>query len=220
MSNLRKDHNIHSKETFKEAYKDRTWDFYRYHVAECIRFGQPGQWVDLGSGCGFFVECANRFGIPCVGLEGSQYAISKAKSRDPNIDVRQHFLGDKLPFENDSISTVVCNQVIEHLPREIAIRMLSECYRVLKLQGVLLIFSPSKYDTKQKKEQSHINLYTPKSLKSEVACVGFEIISARNAPREIFGSSFIARAFAHGLYFLFPFDFLSASANCIAIKLD
>src|SRR5665647_3034919 len=98
---MEKDYNVHTQELFESAYKNRTWRAYRDIVARCISFGEPGLWVDLGAGCGFLVECAHRFGIRCVGLEGAAYAVSKAKSRCPDIDVRQHFLHDKLPFENN-----------------------------------------------------------------------------------------------------------------------
>lgn len=209
------------RDYFRKWYKDRTWKVYQHLVAECIRFGEPGRWLELGAGCGFFVECAYRFGIPCIGLEGSQYAVSKAKSRCPGIDMRQHFLQDGLPFEDNSISTIMCNQVIEHVPRRTAVHMLAECYRVLKLQGVILIFSPSKYNHSQTKDQdpTHINLYAPKSLKFEVEQAGFRVISTRNTPRS-FGKSVPSRLFATALYLLFPFDWLSGSANCIGVKSD
>lgn len=44
----------------------------------CILFGEPRRWIDLGAGCGFFIECANRFGIDGIGLESSRYAVSKS----------------------------------------------------------------------------------------------------------------------------------------------
>lgn len=216
---MERDYNIYTKELFAKDYKDRSWKFYRNVFAECILFGEPGRWLDLGAGCGFFVECAYRFGITCIGLEGSHYAVSKAKSRCPGIDMRQHFLPDDLPFEDNSISTVMCYQVIEHIDRQTAIHMLAECHRVLKPQGVILIFSPSKYNHSQAKDQSHINLYTPKALKFEVEQAGFHVSSTRNTPRS-FGKSFPSRLFATALYFLFPFDWLSESANCIGIKSD
>lgn len=217
---MERDYNVHTREMFTKVYKDRTWEFYRNLVAECICFGEPGPWIDVGAGCGFFVECATRYGIHCIGLEGSQYAVSKAKSRCPGIDIRQHFLQDDLPFEDNSISTIVCHQVIEHVTKQTATHMLAECYRVLKLKGVILIYSPSKYSSSQKKEEDHINLYAPKSLKFEVERAGFRVISARNTPRSNFGNSSASHLFAAAIYFLFPFDFLSESANCVGVKSD
>jgi len=213
-----KEKNIHTKKLFEKYYETRDWNWYRDLVAECIRYGMPGKWLDLGAGLGLFVECAQRFGIDCIGLEGSEYAVSKAKERVPNMNISHHFLEDKLPFENNSISTIVCYQVIEHICQKTVRFMLAECYRILVENGIILIYSPSKYNRKERLEETHINLYSPSSLRKELRSAGFEVLATPNTPRSLFGPFKIAEYVTRGIYKLFPFDCLSATANCIAVK--
>ena len=210
--------NIHSPGDFQKSYGNRDWNWYRGLLATSIRYGMPGTWLDLGAGLGLFVECARRFGIDCIGLEGSEYAVKLAKKRRPDIDIRQHCLDDKFPFENNSISTIMCHQTIEHVCPEVANFMLKECYRVLIKEGVILIYSPCMYDKKQRVEERHINLYNPSRLRTELKEAGFVNTEANNSSRMILGNCRIARYIMQGVFKLFPFDFLSASANCIAVK--
>lgn len=51
-----KGNNLHTKEIFEKAYRDRNWEFYRGILAECIRYGEPGLWLDLGAGLGFLLN--------------------------------------------------------------------------------------------------------------------------------------------------------------------
>ncbi|MFC2051605.1 class I SAM-dependent methyltransferase [Chloroflexota bacterium] len=55
-----------------------------------------------------------------------------------NID----FIGDALnvPIKNDSFDTVICNQVIEHVPKPW--KLIEEIYRILKKDGTLLLSGP------------------------------------------------------------------------------
>jgi len=213
-----KHRNLHTKEIFEQAYGNRDWNWYRSLVAESIKYGMPGKWLDLGAGLGFFVECSQRFGIDCTGLEGSAYAVNEAKKRYTGIDIKQHFLEDGLPFENNSISTIVCHQTIEHISPEAARIMLKESYRVLKKDGVILIYSPCIYNRKQRTEETHINLYKPKQLAAELNRTGFVNIRRMDNPRMFLGNYRIAKFIMSGIFKIFPFDFLSASANCIAVK--
>ena len=210
--------NIHSATLFKSAYGDRDWVFYRPLLGSCITYGKPGTWLDLGAGLGLFTECAFRFGIDCIGLEGSEYAVDEARSRVPGLDIRLHDLGEYLPFGDNSIATVVLNQTVEHLENATAKFVLRESYRVLEPGGVLLIYSPCWYNKKERKEVTHINLYSPRTLAAEVKQACFEIVAEPNSPNFLLGKSAVGRTMVSLLFKLFPADFLSASANCIAQK--
>ncbi|MFA6097237.1 MAG: class I SAM-dependent methyltransferase [Candidatus Paceibacterota bacterium] len=207
------------KDYFIKWYGGRNWDRYRDLVAGCIKYGAPGKWLDVGCGTGYFVECAGKFGIDCVGIDGSADAVNIAKARCSSLDIRQHFLENKLPFEDDSMSTIMCNQVIEHLSLEAADHMLSECHRILKPHGVIFINSPCKYNTRERySDETHINLYTPGSLKMKLEKAGFRTVASLNSPMKILGTNRISKNIIYLLFKLFPIDHLSASANCIAVK--
>jgi len=211
--------NLHTNDLFRIDYGDRDWNWYRDLMSTCIRYGMPGKWLDLGAGLGLFVECANRFGINCIGLEGSDYGIEISRIRFPNIDMRKHFLEDELPFENDSISTIMCYQVIEHLTSQTVTFLFKESYRILKEGGVLFVYSPSKYNRKERLKETHINLYTNNKLIKKLTNSGFEIHEKNiNSPNLFLGTSRISVYLMRVVYKLFPFSYLSATANCIAIK--
>ncbi len=213
-----KERNLHTKEIFERAYGDRDWNWYRGLLAESVTYGMPGKWLDLGAGLGLFVEAATRFGIDCVGLEGSQYGVRTAKERFPALDIRQHFLEDRLPFEDHSISTIMCHQTIEHISPAVAQSVLKESYRVLIKGGVILIYSPCIYDRRQRAEETHVNLYTPGRLRAELKEAGFVDIRRCDSPRMILGNWVLSRWIVSALFRIFPIDTLSATANCIAIK--
>ena len=210
--------NIHSETLFETSYGNRDWISYKPLLASCITYGKPGTWLDLGAGLGLFAECAFRFGIECIGLEGSEYAVDEAKKRVHGLDIRLHELGERIPFSNNSIATIVLNQTIEHLENSTARFVLRECYRVLEPGGILLIYSPCRYNRKERKEISHINLYSPNTLAAEVKQTHFNIVAEPNSPNLLLGKSRIGRKVMGLLFKLFPADFLSASANCIVQK--
>ena len=211
------DSNIHPRELFENAYGQRGWRHYRWLVAVCIEQSEPGLIVDVGAGLGFFVEACARYGLSCVGLEGSEYAVENARERF-RMDIRHHYLSRPMPFGNDSVAAVVCNQTIEHLPSDIAKHMLRESYRVLRHGGLLAVFSPCRYEPSQAAEPSHINLYTPTTLRAEVLAAGFREYRAADSARPIFGRTRPMRLVASVLLKLTRWSVLSASANCLAFK--
>jgi SAM-dependent methyltransferase len=211
---------IYSKESFTVGYPDDSWNSSRRLLARCIRKGKPGPILDIGCGLGFFLECCQKFGVPCVGLEGSAYAVQAAKEREPALDIRQHDLEDSFPFKDGTFSIVMCNQVIEHLPKKTAQHALSESYRVLSNGGNLFVYSPS-IANPQSYQSAHINLYSPKSLKKELAQVGFKKVKQLNHPLKFSWKPLIPfNKVIRALFVLFPLSFYSASANCIATKLQ
>ena len=60
---------------FEKWYSNRDWRFYRPILSEVIFFSEPGPILDVGAGTGLFVEAALRWGIDCVGIEGSGEAV-------------------------------------------------------------------------------------------------------------------------------------------------
>lgn len=134
------------------------------------------------------------------------------------MDIRQYFLEDKIPLEDNIISTIICNQAIEHISPETAVFMLKECYRILKKGGVIFVYSLCKYDKRQRKEVTHINLYTPNRLRMELENVGFRVKYNLNSPRAILGNFTIGKYIVKVIYKLFPIDFLSDTANYVAFK--
>ena len=130
---------------FEKFYLSRDWRFYKGVLSRIVAMSEPGPILDLGAGCGYLVEASHRWGWECVGLEGSENAVKIARHRCPEIDIRQFLLSEPLPFERDYFSTVVMNQVIEHLEPSVANNCIAEAFRVLRPGGALIIFSPSRF---------------------------------------------------------------------------
>jgi ubiquinone/menaquinone biosynthesis C-methylase UbiE len=66
------------------------------------------------------------------------YASSQKKHTIIPYDIRN----DDIPFDNDSTDAIYCSHVIEHLENIHIQKMFSECYRVLKKNGILRIVCP------------------------------------------------------------------------------
>ena len=209
--------NITTKEDFERDYSQRHWSWYQDLLSECVRNGVPGKWLDLGAGLGLFVECAQRFGINCIGLEGSDYAIETALKRFPGITMKKNLLSQPLPFADNSIATIMCYQVLEHLLPEVMDFTLRESYRILQPGGRIFIYSPSKFNKRERQDPTHINLFSLSELRRSLNKVGFKIVEEDNTPIFFSAKKFLKRLSIE-VFRLFPFSFLSATANCVAEK--
>jgi predicted SAM-dependent methyltransferase len=63
------------------------------------------------------------------------------RARGPEVQVVWD-LADGLPFPESSCSAIFSEHLIEHVTKEEATRLLSECHRVLKASGVLRVSTP------------------------------------------------------------------------------
>ncbi len=211
--------NIHSQEQFATAYGSRRPAFYSSTLATIVRDGKPGPILDLGAGLGLFAELAQTWGLNIVALEGSEYAVTSARTRCPSLDIRVHDLGDALPFEANSIANVALNQVIEHIDPDRFDKVLQETYRILEPGGRLFIWSPSSRNVKERDQPTHINLIMPSALRAALLNSGFTILAEPNsgfwfAPNPGRVGALASRILAR---ILSP-DWVVATANAVAGK--
>lgn len=61
---------------------------------------------------------------------------------DGNTDIVCDFVKDKLPFEDNSIEEVVCEEVLEHIPFRFAGQVIAEVFRILKPMGKFTVQVP------------------------------------------------------------------------------
>lgn len=202
-------------------YSSRDWQAYSGLLAKIVEHSQPGSILDLGAGCGYFVEAAVKWGISSVGLDGSIDAVEMARKRMPDIDIRLHRLSDDLPFDACSFHTVVLNQVIEHLEPEVMQHALHEVYRVLSPGGMLLITSPSCYNKAElKADPTHINLLSPSQLCDILTESGYGNIKSFDAPLPLLGRGRIGSGITMAIFKLLKIEQISATANAMAFKPD
>jgi ubiquinone/menaquinone biosynthesis C-methylase UbiE len=125
--------------------------------------------LDLGCNDGYGTKEISRHAAQAVGVDVSERAIERARSRYPDggIDFRV-FDGLKLPFGDGHFDLVTSFQVIEHIVDVDA--YLSEIYRVLRPSGLAVITTPNaaiRLDPGAKPwNRFHVHEYTGKELKA------------------------------------------------------
>lgn len=206
---------LYAPQDFQQYYDLSTWRDYRHWLADLIKYAEPGPILDVGAGLGFFTECAIKYGLDCLGIEGSEWACKQAQLR--GIPVSTCLLESSWPFQDCSFTTVMCNQVIEHIPDGIVRYLLQESYRVLQPGGTLMIYSPSCFNRVERQNPTHINLFSPSRLRAAVKSTGFEIIEEPNYLERASLPWRVLYRFLRRFSIQWSERFL-ASANCIARK--
>ena len=93
---------------------------------------KSGLLLDLGCGGGYLIGYFLKLGIEAVGVDVSR--LKSAKKRVPSGSFISAD-GVKLPFREESFNTVVLNDVLEHVPYNLANPILNEVKRTLKGDG-------------------------------------------------------------------------------------
>ncbi len=173
---------------FKKHY-DRKYfcqrDLLDLHLAETIKILMKKHnfksLLDVGCGTGRLVKYLNEAGFKAKGCDNSLRALEFAKK----IAKNQVFFGsaDKLPCPKNSFDMVIAISIIEHLTKEEAEEFIKEGKRVLKKGGLIFLVTPN-YATPIRffqgkkwfgyQDPTHINFFTPKSLKNLLKKNGFK----------------------------------------------
>lgn len=120
-------------------------DLYR-RLAE---LATPGSGLDAGCGPGALeMSYLAELGFEMYGLDAVAENIEVARSLRPGFAQRLQVadVQEPLPFDDGSFEVVLCNAVIQHIPREVTLaKVLPEFARVLRPGGVLqLMFKPGR----------------------------------------------------------------------------
>ncbi len=213
---------VGSRDYFQKLYASRTWEYYRPVLAHVVANSAPGPILDVGAGTGLFVETATRWGLDCQGIEGSQDAVDIGLQRYPGLRLGQHLLSAPFPFPNESFQTVLLHQVIAHLEGEVARNVLSEAARTMRRGGLILIFSPGRFNKVIRRNSPSCEawgqMYTPSELSALLAGAGFQNVVPLDSPREMLGRNVLGRTAMRAALRLTRWDRLSATANCQASK--
>jgi SAM-dependent methyltransferase len=159
------------EDKFKTYYKDVNIINYRNIFTEALMMYRGSSFkkvLDIGSGIGYFLDSIKPFGYELYALEASKYGIETLKEK--NINVKEFFLEKdrQLPFDDNSFSLVVFNQVIEHTEKETGQYYIKEILRILEPGGVAIIKSPSYYSKIWRTDPHHIYCWKPNELFDEV----------------------------------------------------
>jgi SAM-dependent methyltransferase len=194
---------------YADRYGDRDWRFYGPVLGSALTHSAPGPILDIGAGHGLLVECALRWGLQCVGVDGSDHGVALAAAR--GIELIHSQLSEVLPFRESTFQTAFMNQVIEHLEPPVARRALDEGFRVLRPGGMIYVASPSRFNAEQRvADPTHINLLAPSELHAMLRAAGF--VDLRPFDKALYGR------LGEIVFNRIQFERLSSSANCLAFK--
>ena len=172
-------------------YENRNWRSYRPLLAEFVRYSEETPLLDIGCGYGFLAECARQFGIPAIGLEGSESAIARGKQLHPLADIRAWHAGKDLPFNDNYIGGAVLNEFIDHITFEQNRQLFKDLSRVLKPGGLLIVKSPSKHNPFDQ-DEGHVTFFSPTEFCKFVESFSFEVLHQPYIPQPIFGGARLA----------------------------
>jgi 2-polyprenyl-3-methyl-5-hydroxy-6-metoxy-1,4-benzoquinol methylase len=162
----------------------RMWQRHRFQIVHDFMGPQGGQ-MTLDIGCG-----SSRIVQTLPGMVGMDLGMHKLRwLRAPGRLLVQGSLTD-LPFRDGAFDTVLCSEVIEHIPRERV--HLEELVRVIRPGGVLILGTP---DYSRKRwvflewlygkvfpngyVKEHINHYTRAGLQADLERMGLRIEGLR-----------------------------------------
>lgn len=104
--------------------------------------------LDIGCGAGWFELYLEKFKInKVIGIDinHKQLAIARRYSRKLKNAVKfEESSALSLPLSNSSCDTVVCWEVLEHIPKNTEPEFFSEVDRVLKKKGVFYLSTPNR----------------------------------------------------------------------------
>lgn len=116
----------------------------RLHFLE--GFIVPGQTklLDCGCGAGEYVNAlSQQFQIDAWGIEYSEAKVIQAKQSNPFSQRISQGDIQNIQYSDNTFDVALLNEVLEHVPNELA--SLQEVHRVLKVNGVLILFSPNRW---------------------------------------------------------------------------
>lgn len=145
---------------------------------------------------------------PDLRITGLDCVPERVEALDPKIyDARICNFTQSISAPSDSFDAIVAGEFIEHLPTDQVDTTLCEFFRVLRLQGRLILTTPNPHYIRHFIEKTsvlggaHISQHFIKSLRLRLAAVGFSRTTIRGSGRvsSMLGEHFPIRA-VYGSY--------------------
>lgn len=149
-----------------------------------------GLLLDVGCGSGDWLVRMRDLGWAVQGLDFDDAAVQAA--RDRGLTIRSGAL-ESQQYPSASFDVVTLNHVVEHLPD--ALSTLSECRRILKPGGVLVLYTPNSVSLGHAVFRSnwrglepprHLNIFGPRSIVTLLRQAGFEDCRITTANSEFY----------------------------------
>lgn len=139
--------------------------------------------LDVGTADGLMLSSLNRaFNFKeAVGIDMCEGLIKKNVDRSIKLEMGD---AEKLKFKDNSFDIVISAASIEHVDNPN--KMLSECHRVLKNDGILVITTPNPFHDNiagkigYLKEEDHIETFTLKKLDMMLTGNNFKVVYSKH----------------------------------------
>lgn len=156
---------------------------------------KPGMSViDFGAGTGWISRTLRNLGMEVHSLDVSQTALAIGKkilesenSLYPRPPMSFHqFDGRRFPFADQSISRVLCNDALHHIPN--IAEVVGEMYRVLAPGGIAGFCEPGERHSLEPRAQEEMKLFTV--LENDIDLTEINAIALKAGFRDMFISLF------------------------------
>lgn len=189
-------------------------------LAQQVRYAHyipGGRLLDVGCGDGTYLAHMRDLGWEVEGVEVDPRAVEQARKLD--LIIHKGNL-EQMSFQDYRFDVVTLNHVLEHV--HAPLKLLKECYRILKPGGTLIAITPNtssaahcwfKESWRGLEPPRHIHLFTSPALRRLAMAAGFHVqmrTSAAGASWVYIESELLARN--HQLSKLYPRLFLSLKA--------
>lgn len=148
-----------------------------------LRFVPDGRLLDIGCGSGEWLLLMKARGWRVEGLDLDGAAVANANSQ--GLSVHCGTVHDR-SYPEAHFDAVTLNQVIEHVPDPVAV--LSECRRILKPGGHLILYTPNSRSLGHRvfgrhwrglEPPRHLHLFGPRSMQHAFSTAGFHKLQVR-----------------------------------------
>jgi 2-polyprenyl-3-methyl-5-hydroxy-6-metoxy-1,4-benzoquinol methylase len=154
--------------------------------------------MDMACGIGTFTVELYRKGALAIGLDYTFNAMAVSQklfletTEQEGIFITADALS--LPFADCSFEIIICADFIEHISQREYEKLVTECWRALKPNGSLVIYTPNRwhflelmmrYNIFLKRDESHIDIKTMKRVVTPLNDAGFRIVKSYYRPTHI-----------------------------------
>jgi len=162
-----------------------------------------GRILDVGCNDGSMSLRLLEMGYEVVGVDLPK-VVSRARQQLADLFFVGVDASAGLPFKNSSIDVVLALEVIEHLPNDVY--FLSECRRVLKKSGRLILSTPNLAFVRDRvylllgqfiEDPAHVHNYTFPALRRKLVAAGFRLFAERGAVYDLGGTSYLDNVRLH-----------------------
>jgi len=158
------------------------------HIATFVRGLAPAEHaLDLGVGDGRVAALLQSDHL--VGVDVSQIALDRARTRLPDAELVLVEPDQPLPFEDNSFDLVTCIETMEHI-RDTQLA-LSELRRVLRPGGRLALTTPAAgrfhvlFHGVEHPFSPHLRAYTRRTLRGILEAMGFHVLQLETEHRTL-----------------------------------